>query len=188
MNNPILCVQDNFFDDGHTVAEYFYRHGRFHDYQLGLDGVTYPHICTNIPRGIEYEFLFKLERQLGARVVPEYLFARAMPEGCIAPAKVHSDRDMGKFTAHVYLSSGDASTSFIRHIDLGYSALPEYSGSEWDSDPKDSAWQKYITVYGRQNRLLVHHAAHFHCAEPESGFGTLSVDARMVLTCFFNVI
>jgi hypothetical protein len=109
-----------------------------------------------------------------------------MPEGTVAPSKIHSDRDMGNFTAHVYLSRQTvASTAFFRHVDLGYMAERHMTGSEWTQDPAE--WEKYLTVHGKQNRILVHGAAPFHCAEPENGFGTLGIDARLVLTCFFNV-
>jgi hypothetical protein len=176
--NPVICLQHNFFDVLPSQSDLTFK-----DVQLSVDGVTYPHICTEVPKALEYEFLYKLERALGARVVPEYLFFRAMPEGCTAPSKIHSDRDLAAFTAHVYLSPG--STSFYRHKELGYEAFPFNNGSEWSQDKGE--WQKYLTVVGEPNLLVVHHAAPFHCAEPESGYGTLGIDARCVLTSFFNV-
>jgi len=145
--NPIIAVQDNFFDDYLGELMYF-QHAEFGDYSLGVDGVTYPHICTKIPHTIRYEFLYKLEAVLGARVKVNYLFARAMPEGVVAPSKIHSDRDMGAFTAHVYLSprSARASTSFLSHRDLGLVATPEMNGSEWSQDA--SEWKPYLTLHG----------------------------------------
>jgi len=185
--NPVIAVQDNFFED--YIGElYYFLNARYEDLTLGVDGVTYPYICSKIPHTTKYEFLYKLEALLGAKVKINYLFARAMPEGCTAPSKIHSDRDMGAFTAHVYMSpdSARASTSFMRHVELGQVAGPEMSGSEWTQDA--SEWKRYLTLWGEPNRLIVHHAAYFHCAEPSVGFGTLKKDARLVLTCFFDVI
>lgn len=187
MNNPLICVKDNFFE-WVPMIQASLSQCKFSDYKLGVDDVTYPHICRDLPAIVKYEFLYRLEHVLGAQIQPYYLFARAMPEGVVAPSKVHSDRDMGKFTAHVYLSpeSKRASTSFFCHRSLGYAPLPEHNGSEWSQDAEE--WDRYLTVLGKENRLLVHHAAHFHCAEPEKGFGTLGKDARLVLTCFFDLL
>jgi hypothetical protein len=187
MNNPIIAIEDHFFDNYPAVLNAFH-HATYQDFTLSIDGVTYPYISPDIPGPFKYELLYKLERLLGARIRHNYLFARAMPEGCSKPAKIHSDRDMGAFTAHVYLSpeSAQASTSFMKHVGLGTVAGPDLDGSEWSQDPGE--WQKYLTCWGAPNRLLVHHAAHFHCAEPSEGFGTLKNDARLMLTCFFDVI
>lgn len=185
--NPIIAVQDDFFDDYLGELMYF-QHAEFGDFKLGVDGVVYPFICTKILHTTRYEFLYKLERLLGARVKVNYLFARAMPDGVSAPSKIHSDRDMGAYTAHVYLSPGPqiASTSFLCHRTLGQVATPEMNGSEWSQDA--SEWKQYLTIWGAPNRLLVHRAEYFHRAEPETGFGRLGKDARMVLTCFFDVL
>jgi hypothetical protein len=187
MNNPLICVKNDFFEDPGEVQTLLGA-CTFADFRLGVDGVLYPHICRDLPSALKFEFLYKLETVLGAKILPYYLFARAMPEGVAAPSKVHSDRDMGKFTAHVYISpeSRRASTSFLCHRSLGYAPLPEHNGSEWSQDPLE--WDRYLTVLGAPNRLLVHHAAHFHCAEPEKGFGTLGKDARLVVTCFFDLL
>lgn len=184
MNNPVISIRDNFFDN---LDAFDLWNLEFEDFELGVDGVTYPHICTDLPKGMQYEFLYKLQEELKSQILPQYLFLRAMPEGCTAPSKIHSDRDMGAFTAHVYLSplSHLASTSFLQHVDLGPLAQPHHTGAEWSQNPEE--WKKYLTVYGAENRLLVHHAQYFHCAEPQEGFGTLRKDARLMLTCFFNV-
>lgn len=184
--NPIIAIKDNFFDSLEFLSHI--QASDFVDYELGVDGVTYPYISTNIPKAIEYELLYKLERILGAKIQPHYLFMRAMPEGCHAPSKIHSDRDMGSFTAHVYLSprAHESSTAFLAHRDLGQTCEPHHSGSEWTQNPEE--WDTLITAHGKQNRLLVHHAKYFHAALPQNGYGILGLDARLMLTMFFDVL
>jgi hypothetical protein len=183
--NPLVATCDDFFSDFNSVSKLAYA-GTYGNFTLGVDGVTYPHICTEVPKAIEYEFLYKLERILGVKVSPEYLFLRAMPEGTVVPSKTHSDRDMGAYTAHVYMSplSKLASTSFLKHRDFGHVCTPEMEGL-WGQSAAE--WDKYLTFYGKPNRLLVHRAEAFHCAEPSNGFGVAGIDARLMLTCFFNV-
>lgn len=184
MNNPIVCVHDNFFKDFAAVEQEL-RACTFSDLTLSVDGVTYPYICEELPRSIEFEFLYKLQALLGVTPAPRFLFARAMPEGCHAPAKIHSDRDMGAYTAHVCFSGGHgAATSFLAGQGLLHAATSETTQADIEQD----VFSKYLTVHHAPNRLLVHHAAHFHCAEPETGFGDLKKDSRLVITCFFDVL
>lgn len=183
MNNPIICIEDNFFKDFEKVRADLWQ-CEFSDLTLSQDGITYPYICDQLPSGIEYEFLYKLGSLLGVNISPRFLFARAMPEGTRAPGKLHSDRNYGTFTAHVCFSAGAAATSFMVGKELGYTATETTKQEDLERD----TFSQYLLAIHEPNRLLVHHAAHFHCAEPESGFGTLKNDARLVLTCFFDVI
>ncbi len=176
--NPIILIKDYACTHYRPMKSLL----QISDYKsvTGPDGVVYPFILEEVPWSVESAFLGCIEHALGQLIQPTYIFARAMPEGTVLPHHVHSDATMGAFTAHLCFSSG-GETSFVTHDELG---------PVWESgmvEIPQHGWDEYVSYKHRENRLMVHHAAPFHCAKPHCGFGTLGKDARLVLTCFFNV-
>lgn len=186
MLNPIIAIKDDFFyyPDMLRAAILELPHT---DFVSPIDGVTYPFINEIIPCLVVREFRDKLEAIVGPIDI-KFLFTRAMPLGHEAPNKVHSDIEMGCLSAHVYLSEfipQGSGTSFWIHRDHGMDSAGVPAGSFDGNDM--SQWEKYLQVEAKTNRIVVHSAAAWHCAEPMSGFGVDITEARLVMTCFFNL-
>lgn len=185
---PSLEIQDGFFEKP-SVIRAAVLNGRFLNHRSEVDGVVYPGINANISPNISYEFTQGIQAILETEIEPKYVFARAMVYGERAPHKVHSDKIMGDFSAHVYLAEEwpeDAGTSFWRHETEGY-VHDETTDISKISLTTFKGWVRYLLCPGKFNRLLIHQAELWHMAEPYTGWGRKPSDARLVLTCFFNV-
>ena len=82
-------------------------------------------------------------------------------------------------------------TSFVQHIDTGVAFAPARAEGILalmiHDQNNDYAWRAYKTIKMASNRGLIFDASAFHRAEPVGGFGTNNKDARVVLTCFFDL-
>ena len=187
---PLIGIFDDFLADPDRAIESVLA-GSYEDYLSPADGVTYPAINRNLPQAVGLEVMQKLAylmrrdlRDLDVRTI----FSRAMFQGMAAPNKVHSDVIMGKYAAHLYLSKewpDGAGTSFWRHREQGAIHHDRTKLDQMDCNDL-TQWERVVTVQGKRNRMVVHHADHWHLAEPVGGWGESPGDARVVITCFFN--
>jgi hypothetical protein len=186
--NPILHIDDSAFDDPQAVRREVLN-GEFADVISPVDGISYPGICALIHWDVSQAFAAKIKEKMGVNISVCYMFARAMVEGKKAPHKVHSDKIMGDYSAHVYLSRWwprEAGTSFWKHESEGQIHTDKTDLSKIDLTELDR-WTQYEFVPGKFNRLLIHHADFWHMAEPHEGWGDTPESGRLVLTCFFKV-
>lgn len=186
-NNPIIHIQDDFFEDGKQTRNLILS-TTFQDVTSPVDLVTYPDINLSIPDSVKEEFLSKLSEIMCSKIQPNFLFARAMIHDRPVPHKVHSDFNMGDYSAHVYLSLDwpeHSGTSFYKHDSEGYEGM---LCTDWSKINHNSlsCWSKYAHVEAKFNRVLVHDSKHWHMAEPHNAWGDSPENGRLVLTCFFN--
>jgi hypothetical protein len=155
-----------------------------------VDDVEYPFILQPLPRPIIDHVVSSLSILMMQNVRANHIFARMMPEGVKAPHMVHEDSNMGQFAAHIYLSDVwpvGTGTEFCIHKEFG----PHNGGigrhlGEGHKTMDD--WEPYLFVQAKANRCMVHGTEYYHRALPTEGFGKDVNDARLVITCFFNVI
>lgn len=171
------------------IREQILAHSTFKPYQSPHDGVIYPGIAENIPANVKRIFQAEIETCLHLAIDTVVIFSRIMSAGMAVPHRVHSDRIMAEFSAHLYLSTEfteGSGTGFFRHKIFGDRHTAETIDSEVrPNSPED--WQEYARIPARFGRLLIHDATLWHCAFPLEGFGQAPEDSRMVLTAFFNI-
>lgn len=95
---------------------------------------------------------------------PTLTFARRSPEGQVEPHFIHTDIDMGDWSAILYLNParpmGDG-TDFWTHHETG--AIESFVPHECSEEGKDIAgWVLRRHVEGVFNRLLVFPSSYFH--------------------------
>jgi hypothetical protein len=144
--------------------------------------------------------LRSLARAMGSPVYPNSMFFRVTntdTEG----AYVHSDREMGDYTAIVYLSKHEdegSGTGLFEHIETGMRAMPSFA--ELRKDPaffeklkgemvngNPAHWNLLKFVLGRFNRAFIFEAPLFHSRFPKHGYGETAEDARMIWACHFSI-
>lgn len=118
-----------------------------------------------------------------------YAAFRLSPEGQEEPSFIHTDRDMGEWTAILYLNpeppEGDG-TIFWRRKDTGAiasTAAPEELLDEWLDWRHDALWEPWTVVAAKFNRLLLFPAPYFHSRAIRENWGT-GIDARLIQLCF----
>lgn len=184
MIKPVIGVFDDFLDHP-MIARAAVMRGEFGDFKSDLDGVTYPNISI-VSDAVRETFVRRLESMLGRCIDPVAVFARATYADTVAPHKVHSDKIMGFYSAHVYLSLAwpdGTGTGFYQHKTEGTAHTCETDLSNLDLKSLAN-WQQHFGVQGRFNRLLLHDASLWHSAA--GAWGDKPENARVVLTCFFN--
>ena len=180
-------VREDFLSD--RALEELQTHlqsAEFADYRSPVDGVTYPHICSDVPQVVQAEVEFL------SGTAPNFLFLRRMPAGVTAPNPVHTDNSMGRTSFMLYLSQtppGVADgTAFLRHRTLGVAFAPQVEElarlCREDAD-KPQAWHPHTFVQARVNRACIFESGWFHRAEPAGGYGE-GATARTVLSAFFD--
>lgn len=191
VRHTILVVDDFLFYPRAVRGEILEQ--PFADYVSEWDGVTYPGICQTVPAWIQQSIMGILQQLMGAPLQLVTCFARATyPNVAAAPNKIHSDRIMGQYAAHIYLSQvwpPGAGTSFWRHPTEGEYHTERTDTMRVSADANNpEAWSRYMLVQGKFNRLVIHDADLWHCAEPIGGWGEEPSSARLVLTTFFRKI
>lgn len=182
-----LAMFDGFFDEPEQVRQAILER-EFVSVDNPVDKISYPNICLDVPLAVREAFVGRLSMISLRPVSAQFVFARLMLEGEEIPHHVHSDRSMGDYSAHVYLSPtwpDGAGTGFYTHETEGHRECTETVHANLDFKSMDK-WEKNLFCQGSFNRLLMHDSSFFHCAEPLNGFGKTKEDGRLVLTCFFN--
>lgn len=123
---------------------------------------------------------------------PTFSAFRLSPAGQLEPHYIHTDRDMGDWTATLYLNplppAGDG-TTFWRHIATG----AVESAAETNSDEQRTElmewrrltlWEPWRTVEAKFNRLIVFPAAYFHSRALMDNYGSDRDDARLIQIAF----
>ncbi|MCG8435432.1 MAG: hypothetical protein MJA83_15525 [Gammaproteobacteria bacterium] len=163
----------------------------FGDVRSPVDGVTYPHICTEIPPIVRAEVEFR------AQGPANLMFLRRSPEGVHVPNIVHSDNSMGRTSFMLYLQDAPEpepdsvqipGTAFMRHLATGISYVPqiEHLATLMADDANNpEAWVPDAICKMEANKACIFEAGRFHRAQPVGGFGQ-GEDARCVLTAFFD--
>lgn len=185
--HTVLAMFDGFLEHPEKAREQLLSK-RFIDVTNPVDGVVYPGICQDIPAEVKMAFINGLSRIVGYEIFPTTMFARSMPEGVKSPHQVHSDRSMGFYSAHVYLSEKwptGAGTGFYTHDTEGHRETELTNHANLNFKGFEN-WSRNLFCQGQFNRLLVHDSSFYHCAEPSEGFGKTLEESRLVLTCFFN--
>jgi hypothetical protein len=189
---PVIAIFDDFFLEPDAAFDEIVAHGDFTDITNPVDGVTYPTINTRLPVWVESGLRTKLKKIIGHTVIPKFTFARLMLNGHKSPHTVHSDLSMGKYSAHIYLSKNwplGSGTSFYFHKTEGVRHRLESDQNQLQIDLHDeNKWIQYFNAQAKYNRILIHEAALWHCAEPIRGFGDNLLNGRVVLTCFFDIL
>ncbi len=129
-------------------------------------------------------------------LVPTLTFFRQSPAWQVEPNYVHDDRDMGDWTALLYL--GDHlpldfvdGTRFWEHRQTSAraSTTTEVAARQMEvaawRDP--SQWTVWHTAPARFNRLVLFPSRLFHSRVRIENYGTLGVDARLIQVLFASL-
>ncbi len=133
-------------------------------------------------------------------IYPNSMFFRVCNEDTEG-AYVHSDREMGEYTAIVYLShhdGGDFGTGFYKHLESGAVSMDSFSDMREHPDRFEKlkqemvegspeVWDRTDFVRGKYNRALIFAAPLFHARHPKHGIGTTIEDGRMVWVCHYDL-
>lgn len=187
---PTIAIFDDFFPDPERARQAIVS-GQFVDVKNPIDGVVYPGINHQLPGWVEFFVLRRLSVVLNGPVTSKAMFARLTSSVTgPAPHQIHSDTIMGQYSAHVYLSREwpeGAGTSFWSHESEGFMHTEETDIAKISVDMhRREPWRNDLRCQGLFNRILIHDARYWHCAEPVGGWGSTPEDGRLVLTCFFD--
>jgi GNAT superfamily N-acetyltransferase len=122
---------------------------------------------------------------------PTLTFFRQSPAGQLEPNYVHTDRDMGDWTAILYLTDAPApgdGTTFWRHRDTGATASTATTEAEfraeWAQWRDLDRWAPWHTVRAAPGRLVLFPAPCFHSRAILENYGTAGQDARLIQLVF----
>lgn len=154
-----------------------------------VDSVSYPGIYRHVPTwGIQQ----RIQAVIGIPVLIRTAFLRLSPEGVHVPHQAHSDSVMGAYSLMLYLNRPEdclGGTALVRHRGSGMQTDPQtQEGLEiWTRDMNDpTAWETYSLCEMKTNRAFIFRSDLMHCAFPTGGFGENPMNARLVLTTFFD--
>lgn len=122
-------------------------------------------------------------------LVPTLSFFRQSPEGQDEPNYIHTDVDMGAWTAILYLNPypphGDG-TTFWRHRisgEIEATTDPALLPLEQCAWRDQTQWEPWTTVAAKFNRVVLFPAPYFHSRAIPGNYGT-GADARLIQVCF----
>ena len=124
-------------------------------------------------------------------LVPQLSFFRHRPAGQAEPNFIHTDCDMGEWTAILYLTLDpppDDGTTFWRHVPSGRIATETGATSEQNLAEvlawRDLAqWTPWRTVAAVFNRVVLFPAAYYHSRARAENFGA-GETARLIQVLF----
>jgi hypothetical protein len=156
-----------------------------------VDGVFYPGVSVDIPSWIMREVLEGLTNFEGAPIALRALFLRLSPLGVEAPHQAHTDAVMGERSMMLYMNRFEdcrGGTSLVRHESgLDRNPVNESEEAIWKQDTNNpDAWEITQLCEMEPNKAFIFDAGLMHRAEPVGGFGTSPIDARLVLTAFYD--
>lgn len=122
------------------------------------------------------------------RVIPTLSFFRESPAEQDEPNFVHTDRDMGDWTAILYLTEKPADgdgTTFWRDDKTGeYTSRETNIHAEGERWADLDRWREGAAVDAVFNRCLVFSSALFHSRALFENYGTAGKDARLIQVVF----
>lgn len=191
LQNAPVAFADSFLRE-FAKARAFADSAVYTDQVYPGDGALYPGICIDIPSWLERDMMLKLRRVGFREIRPKMTFLRMSTQGKKVPHRVHTDAMVGQWTFLCYLSeSEDGGTGFYAHKQTGQRTHPRTAEDVaiWSRDQHDlSLWDQVGFVPMENNRAVLFPSDLYHCALPLDGFGNSALDARIVLTCFFNAL
>lgn len=123
-------------------------------------------------------------------LVPTMSLYRQSPAGQVEPNYIHTDRDMGDWTAILYLTPNppaEDGTTFWRRRATGAlwseAATEAELLAEWQAWRDPDAWEPWATVNAVENRVLLFPAPYFHSRALEDNYGT-GAGARLIQLVF----
>lgn len=153
----------------------------FRDWPIGS------HLFRNIARTDDLSLPTLLEDLLLPGAISTLTFFRKSPYGQAEPNLVHSDAEMGDWTAILYLNPdppADDGTQFYLHKPSG---LREGAWLEFETDGLDrSRWRMWRGVQAKFNRLLIFRASLFHARAIEENYGE-GDEARLTQVVFGRI-
>jgi hypothetical protein len=155
----VLALEFKSYDFGHCV---------FHG--IAIDGP-----CAQLWQWITAKF---------PQLKPTLTFFRKSPLGQVEPHFIHTDVDMGEWSALLYLNperkEGDG-TAFWKHESGAMESAIPHERSEEGRDP--ARWTMRQLVASRFNRLLMFPSSYFHSRAIHENWGE-GDDARLVQVMF----
>jgi hypothetical protein len=104
-------------------------------------------------------------RTLFPALVPTLTFFRKSPLGQVEPHFIHTDIDMGQWSAILYLNEnpppGDGTSFWTHRQTEEIGSIVPHQRSEEGRTPSDH-WELRITIPSRFNRLLIFPSFYFH--------------------------
>lgn len=134
-----------------------------------------PHVSDFLPAWITNHF---------SLMTPVLTFARLSPLGQEEPNYIHSDADMGDWTAILYLTADpppDDGTIFWRHIPTG-DIMGDMNNPAYDFHDM-TQWEQASHVWARPNRLVIFPSSLFHSRSIHSNYGS-STSSRLIQVVF----
>lgn len=129
---------------------------------------------------------YLIQTQYKPGSTPLLSFFRQSPAGQAEPNYIHSDVEMGDWTAILYLNpdppAGDG-TTFWRHRPTG----ADRGAFDLERQGAREQWAAWHHVEARFNRLLIFHAPLYHSRAIEANYGQAGVDARLTQIVFAGV-
>jgi hypothetical protein len=189
---PYTYILDDFLQQWSQLRAYADR-AVFENITSPVDQVVYPHICAVIPDRFREEVEFQLQAVFGVKPIIKHLFMRMSPAGVPVPHEAHTDLVMGQWSLMLYMNrefNCKGGTDLVQHIGSGLDVHPrnDHEMEIWKRDHNiRAAWATNLSVKMVANRAFIFPAYLMHRAEPIGGFGRTQLDARMVLTAFFNL-
>jgi hypothetical protein len=124
------------------------------------------------------------------KLTPTLTFLRLSPGGQHEPNYIHTDRDMGDWTAILYLNPEPArgdGTTFWRHLPTdSLESVTNDTQALVDEHARfrdPSQWEPIVHVGARFNRLVLFPAGRFHSRALFDNYGT-GADARLIQVVF----
>ena len=105
-------------------------------------------------------------------------FFRQSPEGQAEPNYIHTDRDMGEWTAILYLTPDappEDGTTFWRHRETGRDHSVANDDTAWLAEAlawrDEDQWEPWRRVEATFNRVVLFSAGHFHSRAIHENYG-----------------
>jgi hypothetical protein len=185
-------IIDSFLDDFDYLREFCDTH-EFPGATNPVDDVFYPGVSVGVPDKIKSEIKSKVSSLFGRKVIEKAMFFRLSTLDTHDPHKAHTDKAMSSLSMMLYLNRIDdciGGTSFVMHKKTGMSSSPINARQSlvWQADTnKSEAWQITSMCDMMPNRALFFDSNIMHMALPSGGFGSDSIDGRLVLVFFFDL-
>lgn len=193
-----LLQFDDFAEDALAVRAAVLA-GGFKD-EVGPDGLTY----TGISRYEVPHWCKALAEHMGHDIAMRMAFFRQNVEGELPHSWIHSDDICAKFAGVLYLNlphQCQGGTAFWKHEALDVDALPTREAlsargvnPDWyyammNREWKDlTFWRQASFVGMKWNRFISYPTSMFHSRYPFEGFGKTPGEARLVWTCFYDIL
>lgn len=119
-------------------------------------------------------------------ITPTLSFFRRSPQGQKEPHFIHSDVDMGDYSAVLYLNpsppKGDGTDFWANRFNQVSSDVPHEFSKEGE---KPGAWRRYFHVAAKFNRMVLFQSNRFHSRSIFDNWGDEN-EARLTQVTFFD--